>query len=368
MFSRVLYYRLLSNVRVGQILFWNLVFPLALSTFLYMGMASLIHPEERTPVAVQADNEQVAQILSDLEYEGVKMYDLQTLADPRAAVEEGTLTAYVPDGAPLRVVAGERGIEAETLATILLHIDRGYQAVGEILESGRETSPEEIVDRLSEQESLFAISGEDPKLLMTNYFYTVLAMVCLGAITLGIVNVYDTEARFSAMGKRLGIVPRGKMTFLLPFTVASLLFNMLNAGVALVYMQWVLGIPFGDNIPALLATIFVGTLFALSIGMVIGLTVKGSLDIRINLGVGLYIFSSFLAGMMTLGVKQLISVHAPIVHKINPSSLLTNTFSSLYYFDNLTVFRENLTIMGGMTLGLLAIVWLLARRNQYEYV
>lgn len=368
MFRQLFKYRLIGTLRVWQILFWNLVFPLALSTFLYLAMSSIMYPDPLEALSIQADNALVADVLKDVEFEGVKMYTLEEKADPRQAVADGTLRMYVPDESPPVIVAQKRGVDAETLSSILISVDRAMQAVGEIMQTDPTADPAAIVEEVASPTSIFTDSGEDSKLLMTNFFYTVLAMVCLGAITLGVVNVYETEAQSSSMGKRLGIAPHNKRTFLIPFTVASLLFNLLYAGVALLYINFVLGIPFGENIPAVLATIVVGSLFGLSIGMVIGLLVKGSLDVRMNVGIGLYVFSSFLAGMMSLDVKQLITLYVPIVHKINPSSLITNTFSSLYYFEDLTVFRENLLIMGAMTLVFLGIVWFLTRRNQYEYV
>lgn len=368
MFSRLLKYRLIETMRTWQVLFWNLVFPIALSSFLYLAMGSMIHPEQREPLPVQVDDARAAEVLEEIEFEGVQMYTLVKEADPEQAVKDGTILAYVKESSPPEVFAKEREIEAETLGGILLSIDRGVTAVEMIMEEDPTQDPEAIIEQVTGQSSLFEESGEDTKLMLTNFFYTVIAMVCLGAITLGVANVFETEAQFSSMGRRLGIVPHSKATFLLPFTVASLLFNTVIGVIAVLYINFVLGIPFGDNIPAILLTIVVGSLFGLSIGMVIGFLVRGSLDARINVGVGFYIFSSFLAGMMSLGVKQLITLHAPFVHKINPSSLLTNTLSSLYYFDHYRVFRENLMIIGAMTAVLLVIVLLLARRNQYEYV
>ena len=74
MFRQLFKYRLIGTLRVWQILFWNLVFPLALSTFLYLAMSSIMYPDPLEALPIQADNALVADVLKDVEFEGLKPY------------------------------------------------------------------------------------------------------------------------------------------------------------------------------------------------------------------------------------------------------------------------------------------------------
>ncbi len=368
MFHRLFYYRVLSQFRIGAVLFWNLLFPILLSTFLFLAMSGLMFPEKNDPVSIQVDNAQVAEVFAGIENRGVKLYRMEKTEDPKAALESGTILAYIPDETPLRVVALRSDWKVDIVAGVLDVYQRRVDAVGAVMAADPLVDVQAVVDSMLHSDSAFLVENESAKALSVNYFYTILAMVCLGANSLGIINVYDTEARFSPMGKRLGIVPHGKLTFLLPFSVASIGFNMIFAIAAMLFQYFVLGIPIGDKISTILLLIFVGSLLGLFIGMTIGLLVRGDVNVKIGVGIGVYLTSSFLAGMMSTNVKHLVMRHAPLVAKLNPSSLITDSFNGLYYFESSAYAMGNIRMMLIECAVLLVVIVALSRRNQYEYV
>ena len=87
MFHRLFYYRVLSQFRIGAVLFWNLLFPILLSTFLFLAMSGLMFPEKNDPVSIQVDNAQVAEVFAGIENRGVKLYRMEKTEDPKAALE-----------------------------------------------------------------------------------------------------------------------------------------------------------------------------------------------------------------------------------------------------------------------------------------
>lgn len=368
MFRRLLYYRILSSFRTGSLMFWNLIFPILLATFLSLGLSGIMHPERLDSTKIQVDNEQIAEIIESIETDGVKMYESIQTSDPVQALKDEEIIAYIPDERPLRLIALREDMEQSVLSNILDVIQNRYDTIETVMTNNPTIDPNEVIQTVLDAPSAFVNAEEDTKDLASNYFYSIIAMVCLGAISLGIVNVHETEARFSSMGKRLGIVPHSKMTFLVPFTVASLLVNIVSVALTIVYIRFVLRVPVGEQIGIIFAAVFMGTLLGLLIGMVIGFLVRGDVGTKIGVGIAFYLFSSFLAGMMSGGVKELVSRHAPIIHKINPSSLITDTFNALYYFETPAMAIGNIGIMVAECAVLFLIVWAMTRRTQYEYV
>lgn len=368
MFSRLLYFRFVSTFRVGDILFWNLAFPILLSVFMFMAMSGIMYPQQMDPVPVQMDQAMVADIFEGIENEGNPMFSLVQTDDPEQALRDGTIAAYLPDEIPLRLVAMKTDTNTQIIGSILDTIEQRMRAVETVMGQDPAQDVQALVTQLNADQSVLVRPQESPKAMSTNYFYTVLAMVCLGAVSLGIANVYEIEARFSPMGKRLGIVPHPKLTFFLPYSVATLAVSLLIAVAVILFQRFVLGIPMGDDLAFLLLLVLVGSLLGLLIGMLISLIIPGDINARIGVGVGFYLFSSFLAGMMGDGIKYVVLQNWPIVHRLNPASLIAGSFSSMYYFETRTVALANIRVMLLECAVLAVLVILLARRNQYEYV
>ena len=75
MFRHILRYGLLSLLRTREIVFWTLIFPFALTTFMYFAFSNIFSTTEQfhaIPVAVvrQSENKAFTQILDMLSAEG----------------------------------------------------------------------------------------------------------------------------------------------------------------------------------------------------------------------------------------------------------------------------------------------------------
>lgn len=75
MFRHILKYGLLSLLRTKEIVFWTLIFPFALTTFMYFAFSNLYNTTEQfhaIPVAVvqQSENQAFTQILDMLSGDG----------------------------------------------------------------------------------------------------------------------------------------------------------------------------------------------------------------------------------------------------------------------------------------------------------
>jgi ABC-2 type transport system permease protein len=79
-------------------------------------------------------------------------------------------------------------------------------------------------------------------------------------------------------------------------------------------------------------------------------------------------FGSFLSGMMMADMKYIIAKNVPILSYINPANLVSDSFYSLYYYDNFDRFNLNITILVIMTVILGVASYLGLRRKTYASI
>ena len=79
-------------------------------------------------------------------------------------------------------------------------------------------------------------------------------------------------------------------------------------------------------------------------------------------------FSSLFAGMYGVTMKYVIDKNIPIINKINPTSLITDGFYSLYYYNTYSRYMSNLVILLIISVLLITISVCKLRRDVYDSV
>ena len=76
----------------------------------------------------------------------------------------------------------------------------------------------------------------------------------------------------------------------------------------------------------------------------------------------------FLSGMMGITMKYVIDKNVPILNKLNPASMITDGFYSLYYYDTLDRFYFNIASLLIFALIMLLISMFSLRRQKYDSI
>ena len=79
-------------------------------------------------------------------------------------------------------------------------------------------------------------------------------------------------------------------------------------------------------------------------------------------------FVVFLSGMMGITMKYIIDKNVPIINKINPASMITDGFYSLYYYEGLERYIFNIISLLIFSFILLFISYLNLRRQSYDSI
>ena len=222
MFIRDFLYTIKILMRAKVSIFWTLVFPILLATFMYMAFGNIYEQDE------MFSNIKVAVVTEDESANGLN-YMLDALsegddallsvtrmsesdAEKSLADEEVEGIIYTDD---VKLTVAESSVNASILETVLSEYKQYEHALMDIYKDGiglqqymSGTSGvgdmSNLVEKLSEQRSYYTekASTEGSQNVYNNYFYAIFAMSCLFASLSSIEMMSNLQANVSATGKR----------------------------------------------------------------------------------------------------------------------------------------------------------------------
>lgn len=201
-----------------------------------------------------------------------------------------------------------------------------------------------------------------------SYFFALIAYACLSGAFLGVKASLDGQANLSALGARRSVTPTHKLRLVL--TDMSVLFfvQFVNIIILTVVVRFVFGIDLGGNIGQILLVDLLGSMIGVSMGIMIGCVGKLSESIKMGLTVMLTLLPGFLAGLMFGNMKNIIEQNCPIINRINPAAVLSDTFYCMGVFDDAERFTRNLMILGLMSVLFIGIAFIAVRRERYDSI
>ena len=378
MFIRDFLYTIKIMVRGRVSIFWTLVFPLLLATFMYMAFGNIYEQDEmfrNIKVAVVTEDESanglnyMLDALSDGDDALLSVTRMsESDAEKLLADEEVEGIIYTDD---VKLTVAESSVNASILETVLSEYKQYEHALKDIYKDGTEPKGDmsNLVEKLSEQRSYYTekASTEGSQNVYNNYFYAIFAMSCLFASLSSIEMMSNLQANVSATGKRKNVSPQRKMTFVLAEFAALLLIHFVVEVISFIYMSCI-GVDFGDRVWEILLTLFVGCFIGLAIGVIVGAISKLAEGTKIGIVIGISMVMSILSDLCINGIKYEIQQHVPIINKLNPAALISDSFYALNVYSDHQVFTENIVIMTIEAVVLIAVGILMVRRNRYASV
>ena len=378
MFIRDFLYTIKIMVRGRVSIFWTLVFPLLLATFMYMAFGNIYEQDEmfrNIKVAVVTEDESanglnyMLDALSDGDDALLSVTRMsESDAEKLLADEEVEGIIYTDD---VKLTVAESSVNASILETVLSEYKQYEHALKDIYKDGTEPKGDmsNLVEKLSEQRSYYTekASTEGSQNVYNNYFYAIFGMSCLFASLSSIEMMGNLQANVSATGKRKNVSPQRKMTFVLAEFAALLIIHFVVEVISFIYMSCI-GVDFGDRVWEILLTLFVGCFIGLAIGVIVGAISKLAEGTKIGIVIGISMVMSILSDLCINGVKYEIQQHVPIINKLNPAALISDSFYALNVYSDHQVFTENIVIMTIEAVVLIAVGILMVRRNRYASV
>lgn len=390
MFSHIFFYQLKNISRKFWIIGWNLLFPLVLATAFHFGFGSMIKDDPNTFHIVPAGYV----TLGDYETEGMQedgtlihtdpygemlesisggdeekkqiilltRYDSEKEAN-QAILDQEIKGYYLNDGGKISLKVVSTGTDS----TILSQIMKQYKTSRSMLERIAKDHP----DKLSE--AISALSDQNEYLEQhtfgngvsqyLQYFFALLAMSSLFGSWISTEMMYPMCANISDCGKRFESAPGNRIVAVLAGTLAGTLLQGISNIIVVFYIQYVLQISFGAALVDICLIMFLGSALGIGFGVFFGSVFKKE-NARVMMPLAFSMVCSFMSGLMVGFMKQVVEDHVPILNRINPASVFTDSLYVISNYGKTDRFYTDVMIMLlmiALTLGVSACI--LRRRN-----
>ncbi len=199
-------------------------------------------------------------------------------------------------------------------------------------------------------------------------FYTLIAMACLYGGILGAVAINQNLANMTNQGKRVSVSPTSKGKIILSSVLASYITQLVGVALLFLYTIFVLKVDYGNKLGLDIALAMAGSLAGLSLGVVVATTIKSNDNVKTGVIIAITMLGCFLSGMMGITMKYIIDKNIPIINKLNPASMITDGFYSLYYYDTLDRYIFDIGSLLIFAFVLIAISYISLRRQKYDSI
>ena len=372
MFAHIFLYRIKSLLRQRSLVFWTLIFPIALATFFNISLGNIksMNDFDPIPVALVQDSAfpELTDTMKGLSEGDHRLFDL-TVTDTQTALnllKESQISGYIVPGDTPTLVVTKTGLNQSILKNFIDQYTHNALAMQDIAVHHPESIPDLLTAMGASQNYVKEVSvtqrSTDPTLI---YFYALIAMSCLYGSMYGLEEVNRVQANLTPHAARLNVAPVHKLKVFAAGMSAAILIHYTGLLALLGYMQFILDINFGDNVFYVALILFIGSILGISMGSVISAVVKKSEGIKIAVVLLISMVGSFLAGMMIGEVKYYIAQKLPILGYLNPANLLSDALYALYYYDTHTRLYINLAGMSIFALVFCSATYLLIRGRKY---
>ncbi len=385
MFLHEFLYEIKRVLRQKDELFWVLLFPMILGTMFYFAFSNINNASENfhtIPVAICRETDADSQIFTDVlntlsEDDDTPLLDL-TFTDWESAqklLKDNKIRGIFTCGEDITLTCASSvssgpnttlSIEQSILESIL----RQYRTNTAVFTDIAMKNPGSLSSLISLMEE-YPSYGKELNLTSGNmdgtiqYFFNLVAMACLFTCFSGSQIAVKNQANLSALGARKCVSPTNKFLSITAEFFSCLLAQFFYIAVNLCYLVYVLKTDFGTSLPLLLFTSFVGCMMGIGFGFFIGAIGRIKETIRMGIMVCSSMFCCFLSGLMVSDMRFLVEDFCPLLNRINPAVLISDSFLTLNIYGITSRYTGNL-----FSLLIIAFLFLIAgciliRRKTY---
>jgi len=296
---------------------------------------------------------------------------LSNTADADALLEKGEIDGYIliDDMAdePILAVGGD-GLNQTIARSFLDQYLQTKNAVETVISNNPEAMGDlpVLLNPINYTEEI-SLSGNPPT-AKVNFFYALLAMICLYGGFQGLTTVSLMQANLSPLGARRTMSPAGRFKLVAYDLLGGITVHFCCLLFTLIYIIFILRADFGSKLGLVLLTCLMGSIFGVAFGAMVSVTSKLKNQAKVAILICVTMVCCFLSGLMVQGINYIVAQKAPIVAWLNPAARITDAFYCLYYYDNYDKYFLNIGIILIMTLVMFTVTAVFVRRQRYESI
>lgn len=386
MFYRIFIIKFKELIRMRWLVGWNFLFPLVLASAFYLGFGNLIKSESGEIKAIkvayveESNSENLSPlnnpfllVLTDLSSKTdshdqiLELYKYdnfdQAVSDLNSVIDG----IYYQTNDDIKVYVSENGINATTLTQILKSY-KNYSSTFQRIQNDKAYLINDSLDLILNDISFLKKHVFNPGVSeYMQYFYALLAMSSLFASWISTAMMQSMCANLSDCGKRFEMAPVHKLSAILAGILAGTLIQSMSNCIVVLYIEYVLKLSFGAPIYLVIAITSLASALGISIGVLIGSIFRNPLALSM-VPLAVSMVCSFFSGLMMGGINQIIQNVCPLLNKINPATVFTDSLYQLSCYGKTTAYYQDLAIMFFMIILFLFVSTLLLRRRNYDSI
>ena len=362
MFIHNFKYTIKTLFKNKMLIFWTFAFPLILGTFFNMAFSDILKSEKLDVIDIAIVNNDefnnnaiYKETFKKLSEDENKMFNIKYVKENEATnfLNNKEITGYLILKDKPEIVVSSSGINETIFKVVVEEIMESENILKNIIateinptENNNHSLYEKIYTKIIEVKENYQSNVKDISNANLDYtmieFYTLIAMTCLYVGILGMVVVNQNLPNMSNNGKRVAISPLSKNKLILSSILASYIVQLIGLSLLFIYTIFFLKIDYGNNILLIILLSLIGSLAGLTLGIMIASIFKTNENTKTGIIMSLTMFGCFLSGMMGITMKYIIDKFIPLLNKINPASMITDGFYSLYYYETYERFYFNI--------------------------
>ena len=391
MFWHNFIYSLKTLFRNKMLLFWTFAFPIVLGLLFNMAFSDIEKNEQLNIIDIAiVDNEEFQsdeifkEAFKELSSDKNRMFHITytDLNESKKLLEDKKISGYLLfDQGAVNIYVSSSGINETILRYVVDEVssnkkmieDLSTEKIKEKIALGDysinyEEIYESVLDLIqTDTVKLNNISNANLSYTMIEY-YTLIAMACLyGGILAMFITNYKL-ANMNSVGKRTSISPIHKGKMLLGSFLASYIVQLLGIAILFVFTIFVLNVDYGNHLLLIILLALLGSLAGLSLGVMVATLFKTNENTKIGILIAITMLGCFFSGMMGITTKYYFDKTIPFINKLNPASMITDGFYSLYYYDTLDRYLFNIVSLFIFSAIMLFISFWGLRRQKYDSI
>lgn len=380
--------------RNKTLVFWTFSFPIIMAFLFNMAFSNIQNDEKLKvfPIAI-VENEELQKnqfiretfdILGDPTKED-QLFDVKyiSLEEAKKLLDQDEITGYLKMQEDIpKVVVKKSGINETIFQNVVKEINQNKKIVEDMIASKIEEQMKQGNTQIDAEaiyaQSIQAIQKESisnikdhssSKLDNTMIeYYTLIAMACLYGAMLSMTVINNLLPDMSKKGMRVNVAPTTKMKMILSSALASFLIQCIGVAILFLFTIFVIHVDYGEDLLRIILLALVGCFAGLSMGVLVGTMIKKNENTKIGVLIATIMLGCFLSGMMGISMKYTVDTSLPIVNQMNPASMITDGFYSLYYYTTMDRYWFNVASLIVFSVVLLAISTITLRRQKYDSI
>ncbi|QEK01636.1 ABC transporter permease [Treponema phagedenis] len=346
-FLRQFKYTTISMIRSNEGLFWTILYPILLSSLFFAAVSNIINfSVNKINVGIEEKNP----IINEIRFTGMFNIIPTNSENAEQALRNKTIEGFIENDGSLKVSSD--GI-AQTITKGVLDQLKQTKALNVPI------SPfdygKEYVKSINEKQNSIMI-----------LFYSLLAMVATYGLFGALSIPAEMQANISKLGARISATPLKRFNAYLAGLIFFALFNFAANFLYIVFVVFVLKVPFIGDIKTTLALLGLANIFGVSLGLCIGSIPFGTENSKTLAGVFAMLFLGFLTGLMGADIKLILDEKIPILNRINPLGLLTDNFYNINILQEYNLVLPFCIVYSSFILLFLTVTFFNSRKVQYD--